>query len=81
MRPEACEGELLQRLAAMPFLDRLEMVAVSGRSKGAVYEAVGLMEERGLVASVSHAAPNIPHTRRYCLTAAGLHRLASEWRR
>ena len=41
MRPEACETELLRRLAAMPFLDRLEMAAVSGRSRGAVNEAVG----------------------------------------
>ena len=81
MRPEECDGELLQRLAAMPFLDRLEMVAVSGRSRGAVYEAVGRMEERGLVASMSHAAPSIPHTRRYCLTAVGLHHQAGEWRR
>ena len=78
MRPEACEGELLRRLAGMPFLDRLEMVAVTGRSRGAVYEAVRRMEETGLVASVSHAAPHIPHTRRYCLTAEGLHRLARD---
>ena len=30
----------------MPFLDRLEMVAVSGRSRGAVYEAVRKAGER-----------------------------------
>ena len=34
MRPNGCEGELLRRLASMPFLDRLEMAAVSGRSRG-----------------------------------------------
>ena len=78
MRPEACEAELLRRLAAMPFLDRLEMVAVSGRSRGAVYEAVRELESGGLVASVPHAAQLIPSTRRYFLTAAGLHRLARE---
>ena len=78
MRPEACETELLRRLAAMPFLDRLEMVAVSGRSRGAVYEAVRKLESGGLVASVPHAAQLIPSTRRYFLTAAGLHRLARE---
>ena len=78
MRPEACEAELLRRLAAMPFLDRLEMVAVSGRSRGAVYEAVRKLESGGLVASVPHAAQLIPSTRRYFLTAAGLHRLARE---
>ena len=78
MRPEACETELLRRLAAMPFLDRLEMVAVSGRSRGAVYEAVRKLESGRLIASVPHAAPLVPPTRRYCLTAAGLHRLARD---
>ena len=78
MRPEACETELLRRLAAMPFLDRLEMVAVSGRSRGAVYETVKKLESGGLVASVPHAAQLIPSTRRYFLTATGLHRLARD---
>ena len=40
MRPAGCEPELLRVLASMPFLDRREMVAVSGWSRGAVYEAV-----------------------------------------
>ena len=78
MRPDGCDGELLRRLASMPFLDRLEMAAVSGRSRGAVYEAADRLEEAGLAASVPHAAPLIPPTRRYCLTAAGLHRLARD---
>ena len=78
MRPEACEAELLRRLAAMPFLDRLEMAAVSGRSRGAVYEAVRKLEIGRLLASVPHASPIIPPTRRYCLTATGLHRLARD---
>ena len=60
MRPEACEGEIVRRLAAMPFLDRLEMAAVSGRSRGAVYEAVRKLEIGGLLASVPHASPIIP---------------------
>ena len=78
MRPDGCETELLRRLAAMPFLDRLEMVAVSGRSRGAVYEAVRKLESGGLIASVPHSAQLIPPTRRYCLTAAGLYRLARD---
>ena len=78
MRPDGCERELLRRLASMPFLDRLEMAAVSGRSRGAVYEAVDRMECDGLVASIPHAARLIPPTRRYCLTTAGLHRLARD---
>ena len=71
MRPDGCEAELLRRLAAMPFLDRLEMAAVSGRSRGAVYEAVERMERDGLVASIpprraSHPPDQalLPHRRR-----------------
>ncbi len=78
MRPEGCEAELLRRLASMPLMDRLEMAAVSGRSRGAVYEAVARMEGDGLVAPIPHSSPLIPPTRRYCLTAAGLHRLARD---
>ena len=78
MTPDGCEAELLRRLASMPFLDRLEMAAVSGRSRGAVYKAADRLEEAGLAASVPHAAPLIPPTRRYCLTASGLHRLARD---
>ncbi len=70
------ETDLLRRLAAMPFLDRLEAAAVSGWSRGAVYGAVHTLEREGLVVSVSHASDLIPPTRRHCLTAAGLHRLA-----
>ena len=48
----------------MPFLDRLEMVAVCGWSRGAVYEAVEKLETGGFCASVPHAT--------------GLRRLAGE---
>ena len=78
MRPGNCEGTLLRRLAAMPFLDRLEMVAVSGWSRSSVYNAVRKLENGRLVDSVNHAAQLIPPTRRYYLTAAGLHRLARD---
>ena len=72
------KGELLRRLAAMPFLDRLEMVAVSGWSKGAVYEAVKWLEDEGLAASVPHGTDLVPPTRRFHLTADGLRRLARD---
>ena len=78
MRLPACEGELLRCLASMPFLDRLEMAAVSGWSRGAVYEAVRKLEGGGLIAPVPHAAELIPPTRRYHLTAAGVKRLAED---
>ena len=55
MRPEGCEADLLRALAWMPFLDRQEMVAVSGWSRAAVYEAVQKLEAGGFCASVLHA--------------------------
>ena len=78
MKPGGCEEELLRALAEMPFLDRLEMVAVSGWSKGAVYEAVERLENGGFAASVPHATDLVPPTRRFHLTADGLERLAGE---
>ena len=78
MRPEGCEAELLRALASMPFLDRLEMVAVTGWSRGAVYEAVDKLEAGGFCAAVPHGTELLPPARRFHLTAAGLRRLADE---
>ena len=78
MRPEGCEPDLLRTLAWMPFLDRQEMVAVSGWSRAAVYEAVEKLETAGACASVLHSAAPFPPARRFHLTAAGLRRLADE---
>ena len=78
MRPEGCEAVLLRALAWMPFLDRQEMVAVSGRSRGAVHEAVERLETGGFCASVLHSTDPFRPARRFHLTAAGLRRLADE---
>lgn len=78
MRPAGCEPELLRALADMPFLDRAEMVAVTGRSKGAVQEAVTDLESDGVCASVLHSADPFSPTRRFHLTGAGLRRFADE---
>ena len=76
MRPAEWERELLRALAEMPFLDRLELAAVTGWSRGAVYRSVGKLESDGYVGSISHATGAIARTRRYHLTANGLRRLA-----
>ena len=78
MRPEGCEPDLLRALASMPFLNRLDMVALTGWSRGAVYEAVENLESGGLCASVLHATELLPQARRFHLTAAGLRRLADD---
>ena len=68
--------ETLRRLAAMPFLDRLELAAVSGVPDRSVYNAVAALERQGLVASLPHATALLRRTRRYFLTNAGLRHLA-----
>ena len=77
MIPAGCETDILRRLAEMPFLDRLELAAVSGRSRSAVYEAIVKLTAWGMVDAIPHATPLMPPVRRYCLTADGLRGLAS----
>ena len=72
-----CQSDALRRLADMPFLDRLELAALAGRSRGAVYQAISRLEREGMVEAVLHASPLVAPTRRYALTAAGVVRLAA----
>ena len=76
MKINGSERETLGVIASCPFADRLELATMSGASRSAVYEAVGGLEDAGLVAHVPHAADLIPPTRRYHLTARGLGALA-----
>ncbi len=78
MSPEGCEAEILRLMAQMPFLDRLEMVEITGWSRGAVYGAVEKLETRGFCSSLIHAAGPVPPTRRFHLAAAGLGRVAEQ---
>ena len=77
MARTGCEGEVLRRLAEMPFLDRLELAAVAGWSRGAVYAAMDRLQQRGMVDAIPHASELITPTARYHLTAEGLRRLAA----
>ena len=76
MRPAPWESQLLRTLAEMSFLDRLELAAVTGWSRGAVYRGAGKLEGEGYVASIPHATGLLASTRRYHLTGDGLRRLA-----
>ena len=78
MRPAGCEAEILRALASMPFIDRMDLAAVSGWSRGAVYEAVDRLDRGGFCDAVTHATGLFPATERFHLTAAGLERLAAE---
>ena len=76
MTPNRCETDALRRLVDMPFLDRLELAALTGWSRGAVYDTIARLEARGMVEAVPHASPLLAPTRRHALTAAGVSGLA-----
>ncbi|MYC38727.1 MAG: hypothetical protein F4X66_17725 [Chloroflexi bacterium] len=70
------QADLLRLLAQMPFLDRLEMAALAGMSRGGVYEAADRLEDAGLIDSVPHGTPLLASTRRCYLTERGVEALA-----
>ncbi len=76
MRSNGPAEDVLGWLSRLPLLDRLELAALSGWSRSAVYRAVEALERERLVEPVAHASELIAPTRRYALTAAGLNRLA-----
>ena len=78
MRPAGCEAEVLRALAEMPFIDRTDLAAITGWSRGAVYGAVAGLDRDGLCDAVTHATGLFPAAERFHLTAAGLERLASD---
>ena len=67
--------DALRVLAAMPFLDRLELAAVAGVSEGTAHNALSRLQSDGLVDCIRHAALLTASTRRWHVTADGLHRL------
>ena len=60
----------------MPFLDQLELAAVSGMNDQAVHSSLSRLQAQGLAACVQHGTPLIRSTRRWHVTAEGLRRLA-----
>ena len=70
------DQELLERLADMPLLDRMELAAVSGRSTSFVYERIKVLESEGLASNVPHGSALITPTKRYFLSAEGLNGIA-----
>ena len=76
MRATERDALTLRRLAAMPFVDRLELAALTGKADRSTYDAVAALQSRGLAASVPHATGLLRATRRFHLTARGLRLLA-----
>ena len=78
MRAKEREGLALRTLAAMPFVDRLELASVSGIYEEAAHGALKSLERADLASFVRHASPLTPTTRRWYATSEGLQLLASE---
>ena len=78
MRTGERDVNALRTLAAMPFLDWLELAAVSGMAEVTAHRALPRLRRDGLVRHVRHASALTAPTRRWYATADGLHRLAHE---
>ena len=78
MRTKEREGLALRTLAAMPFVDRLELAAVTGIYEEAAHVALKRLEQAGLADFIRHASPLTASTRRWYATNEGLRFLASE---
>ena len=68
----------LQVLGAYPFLDGIELSALSGMPQRSAFRQLKRLGESGHSASLLHATPHIPRTRRHYLTDRGVRRLALE---
>ena len=78
MRAGERERLALTTLAAMPFLDYLELAAVSGMADSTVRHVFGRLWRKGLADHLRHASPLTATTRRWFATNEGLRSLASE---
>ena len=78
MRAKDREGLALRTLAAMPFLDYLELAAASGMAESTAGHVMGRLQRKGLADFIRHASPLTTTTRRWFATTEGLRFLASE---
>ena len=78
MRMREREGLILRALAAMPFVDRLELAAVTGAYEEAAHVALRGLRQAGLADFTRHASPLTASTGRWFVTTEGLWFLASE---
>ena len=78
MRAAKRNTSILEQIAAMPFLDRLELAAICGVSEGLAHNTLASLRKQGCADYVKHGSPLISTTRRYYVTAEGVKRLAAE---
>ena len=78
MRARERELLALRTLAAMPFLDYLELAAVSGMAESTARHVLGRLHRKGLANHLRHASPLTATTRRWFVTVDRLRSLVSE---
>ena len=78
MRLGEREGLALGTLAAMPFLDYLELAAVSDMAESTARHVLGQLRRKGLAGSIRHASTLTDPTGRWYVTTQGLQLLASQ---
>ena len=78
MRAKEREMLTLRALAAMPFVDRLELAAVTGAYEEAAHVALGGLRQAGLADFIRHASLLTAATGRWFATVEGVRSLASE---
>ena len=78
MRAAERDASILGQIAAMPFLDRLELAAVCDVSEGLAHNALASLKSQGFADFVKHGSPLTSSTRRYYVTAEGVKQLASD---
>ncbi len=70
------EHRMLRAICEMPLTDRLDLVGLTGWSRGAAYEGVRRLVDAGFAVSVPHSSPMLPPTRRFLPTVEGIRALA-----
>ena len=66
----------LSAFAQMPFMDCIELAAVTGTPERTVRDVLGRLQRHGLIEVIRHARPDGVRVRRGCLTPLGIDELA-----
>ena len=70
------DRQLLYSLGRMPFIDTAELALILGEPHTTVHRALTRLLADGIVERVSHGTAHLPSSRRYYLTARGIHEAA-----
>ena len=70
------DGQLLDALSQLPFIDSAELAFILGEPHSTVHRALTGLLADGIVGRVSHGTVHLPSSQRYYLTASGVREAA-----